>query len=60
MPHSENAHVVYIVSDATGETAYRVTRAALAQFKDTLIEPVQRHADRAGVAAGHAYRRADM
>jgi len=38
MPHSENAHVVYIVSDATGETAYRVTRAALAQFKDTLIE----------------------
>lgn len=38
MPHGENAHIVYIVSDATGETAYRVTRAALAQFKDTLIE----------------------
>lgn len=38
MAHSENARVVYIVSDATGETAYRVARAALAQFTDVLIE----------------------
>ena len=38
MRHSPSARIVFIVSDATGETAYRVTRAALAQFKDTLIE----------------------
>ncbi len=31
-------HVLYIVSDATGETAYRVTRAALTQFKDHLVD----------------------
>jgi regulator of PEP synthase PpsR (kinase-PPPase family) len=30
--------VLYIVSDATGETAYRVTRAALTQFKDHLVD----------------------
>ncbi len=30
--------VVLIVSDATGETVYRVVRAALAQFKDALVE----------------------
>lgn len=28
---------IVIVSDGTGETAYRVMRAALAQFKDTLV-----------------------
>ncbi len=32
------AHVVFVVSDATGETAYRVVRAALQQFKNTLVE----------------------
>ena len=29
---------IFIVSDATGETAYRVVRAVLAQFKDVLID----------------------
>ncbi len=31
-------HTAFIVSDATGETAYRIVRAALAQFKDSLVE----------------------
>lgn len=35
---SPHPHTVFIVSDATGETAYRVVRAALAQFKDSLVE----------------------
>jgi regulator of PEP synthase PpsR (kinase-PPPase family) len=30
-------HTAFIVSDATGETAYRIVRAALAQFKDSLV-----------------------
>lgn len=33
-----NLPTVHIISDATGETAYRVARAALAQFKDDLID----------------------
>ncbi len=31
-------YTIFIVSDATGETAYRVVRAALAQYKDILVE----------------------
>ncbi len=36
--HDLSAHTVFIVSDATGETAYRVVRATLTQFKDSLVE----------------------
>lgn len=34
----QGERVVYIMSDATGETPYRVVRAALAQFKNALVE----------------------
>lgn len=38
MQPKNGPYTVFIVSDATGETAYRVVRAALAQYKDTLVE----------------------
>ncbi len=33
----QSERVIFIMSDATGETPYRVVRAALAQFKETLV-----------------------
>jgi regulator of PEP synthase PpsR (kinase-PPPase family) len=38
MSQPGNLPTVHIISDATGETAYRVARAALAQFKDDVID----------------------
>jgi regulator of PEP synthase PpsR (kinase-PPPase family) len=40
---------IFVVSDATGETAERVARAALAQFGDTPVRMVRRGGVRTGV-----------
>jgi len=42
MPEHAGGLTVYVVSDASGDTAERVVRAALAQFRDALVRLVRR------------------